>query len=89
MGMWFASGERQAGRIMQQLQGSVVESVRSVSNYEAALANVATWQKAEHAAGREGGDLRSLTPAQAVAYLEQRGEAVGQKTLDKNARLFS
>ncbi|MGP8296285.1 hypothetical protein ACT3XD_19260 [Halomonas sp. AOP7-B1-5] len=83
MGMWFASGERQAGRIMQQLQGSVVESVRSVSNYEAALANVATWQKAEHAAGREGGDLRSLTPAQAVAYLEQRGEAVGQKTLDQ------
>lgn len=83
MGMWFASGERQAGRIMQQLQGSVVESVRSVSNYEAALANVATWQKAEHAAGREGGDLRSLTPAQAVAYLEQRGEVVGQKTLDQ------
>lgn len=83
MGMWFASGERQAGRIMQQLQGSVVESVRSVSNYEAALANVATWQKAEHAAGREGGDLRSLTPAQAIAYLEQRGEAVGQKTLDQ------
>ncbi|MGP5714075.1 hypothetical protein ACTXPD_19015, partial [Vreelandella alkaliphila] len=83
MGMWFASGERQAGRIMQQLQGTVVESVRSVSNYEAALANVATWQKAEHAAGREGGDLRSLTPAQAVAYLEQRGETVGQKTLDQ------
>ena len=53
------------------------------ANTEAALANVATWQKAEHAAGREGGDLRSLTPAQAVAYLEQRGETVGQKTLDQ------
>ncbi len=83
MGMWFASGERQAGRIMQQLQGSIVESVRSVANYEAALAKVAEWQKAEHAAGRQGGDLRSLTPAQAVVYLEQRGEAVGQKTLDQ------
>lgn len=83
MGMWFASGERQAGRIMQQMQGSIVESVRSVSNYEAALAKVAEWQKAEHKAGREGGDLRSLTPDQAVSYLEQRGETVGQKTLDQ------
>lgn len=83
MGMWFASGERQAGRIMQQMQGTIVESVRSAGNYEAALAKVAEWQKAEHKAGREGGDLRSLTPAQAVAYLEQRGETVGQKTLDQ------
>ncbi len=28
------------------------------------------------------GDLRTLTPAQAITYLEQRGEQVGQKTLD-------
>jgi integrase len=85
MGMWFANGERQAGRIMQQLQGrdGVVQSVRSVSNYEQALARVAEWQKAEHQAGRQGGDLRSLTPEQAVAYLEQRGEQVGQKALDQ------
>lgn len=83
MGMWFASGERQAGRIMQQLQGSIVQSVRSVSNYEAALANVAEWQKEEHKAGREGGDLRSLTSDQAIAYLENRGEVVGQKMLDQ------
>ena len=83
MGVWFASGERQAGRIMQQMQGTLVESVRSVSNYEAALAKVAEWQKVEHKAGREGGDLRSLTPTQAVAYLEQRGETVGQKMLDQ------
>lgn len=83
MGLWFASGERQAGRIMQQLQGNVVQSVRSVSNYESALARVAEWQKSEHTAGRQGGDLRSLTPAQAVAYLQQRGETVGQKALDQ------
>ncbi len=79
----FASGDRQAARIMQELQGTVVESVRSVSNYESALAKVAKWQKEEHKAGREGGDLRSLTPAQAVVYLEHRGEAVGQKMLDQ------
>lgn len=85
MGMWFASGERQAGRIMQQLQGrdGVVQSVRSVSSYEKALARVAEWQKAEHAAGRQGGDLRSLTKEQAANYLEQRGESVGQKMLDQ------
>jgi integrase len=85
MGIWFASGERQAGRIMQQLQGrdGVVQSVRSVANYEAALARVADWQKNEHAAGREGGDLRSLSPEQATRYLEQRGQEVGQKMLDQ------
>lgn len=85
MRVWFANGERQASRIMQQLQGrdGVVQSVRSVSNYEQALARVAEWQKAEHQAGRQGGDLRSLTPEQAVAYLVQRGEQVGQKTLDQ------
>ncbi|WP_444679717.1 hypothetical protein [Halomonas sp. E19] len=68
---------------MRELQGSVVESVRSVSNYEAALTNVAQWLKDEHRAGREGGDLRSLTPERAREYLEQRGEAVGQKMLDQ------
>lgn len=68
---------------MQQLQGSVVQSVRSVSNYEAALANVANWQKEEHKAGREGGSLHSLTPEQAERYLQQRGEEVGQKMLDQ------
>ena len=81
--MWFASGERQAGRIMQQMQGDVLKSVRTVANYEAALAKVAEWQKAEHAAGREGGDLQSLTKEQAVSYLEQRGEQIGQKALDQ------
>jgi integrase len=82
MGAW-AKPASQAGHIMRELQGSVVESVRSVSNYEAALTNVAQWLKDEHRAGREGGDLRSLTPERAREYLEQRGEAVGQKMLDQ------
>lgn len=82
MGAW-AKPASQAGHIMRELQGSVVESVRSVSNYEAALTNVAQWLKDEHRAGREGGDLRNLTPERAREYLEQRGEAVGQKMLDQ------
>lgn len=83
MSVWLAKGERQAGRIMQQLQGSFVDSVRSVSNYEQALAKVADWQKSEHRAGREGGDLRSLNKEQAERYLSERGEEVGQKALDQ------
>lgn len=83
MSVWLAKGERQAGRIMQQLQGSVIDSVRSVSNYEQALAKVADWQKDEHKAGREGGDLRSLTTEQAERYLSERGQEVGQKALDQ------
>lgn len=82
MGAW-AKPANQAGRVMRELQGSVVDSVRSVGNYEQALTNVAQWLKDEHRAGREAGDLKSLTVDQAVAYLEQRGETVGQKTLDQ------
>lgn len=82
MGAW-AKPANQAGRVMRELQGSVVDSVRSVGNYEAALTNIAQWLKDEHRAGREAGDLKSLTVEQAVAYLEQRGEAVGQKVLDQ------
>lgn len=73
----------QARSVMQQLQGATVQSVRSVGNYEQALTHVAQWLKAEHRAGREGGSLHALTPERAVQYLEQRGEAVGQKTLDQ------
>ena len=73
----------QARSMMQQLQGGVVESVRSVGNYEQALTRVAEWLRDEHRAGREGGSLRDLTPERALQYLEQRGETVGQKTLDQ------
>jgi len=82
MGAW-AKPANQAGHVMRELQGTVVESVRSVGNYEQALTRVAEWLRDEHRAGREGGDLRSLTPERAVQYLEQRGESVGQKTLDQ------
>jgi len=82
MGAW-AKPASQAGHIMRELQGTVVESVRSVANYEQALTRVAEWLRDEHRAGREGGDLRSLTPERAREYLEQRGESVGQKTLDQ------
>ena len=82
MGAW-AKPASQAGHVMREIQGSVVESVRSVANYEAALTRVAEWLRDEHRAGREGGDLRSLTPERAVQYLEQRGEQIGQKALDQ------
>lgn len=82
MGAW-AKPASQAGHIMRELQGSVVESVRSVANYERALTRVAEWLREEHRAGREGGDLRGLTPERAREYLEQRGEQIGQKALDQ------
>ncbi|HBT0298366.1 TPA: site-specific integrase, partial [Klebsiella pneumoniae] len=43
------------------------------------LTRVAEWMKDNRI---NHGDLRTLTPAQAITYLEQRGEQVGQKTLD-------
>lgn len=90
----WAKADKQAASVMKELQGSVIESVRSVSNYEAALTNVAQYLKDEHKAGRDAGTLRDLTPEKAVEYLEWRSEQpqkldgsdeklVGQKTLDQ------
>ena len=63
---------------MKQLQGNIIKSVGTVRNYEQALTRVAEWMQAE----RINGELRDLTPNQAVAYLQTRGRVVGQKTLD-------
>jgi len=81
----FAKASTQAKRIMQGLQGrgNVVESVRTVASYEAALTKAAQWLKDEYKAGRELGDLKSMTPDQAIRYLQERGEEIGQKALDQ------
>lgn len=63
---------------MRAVQGSVLRSVGTVRNYEAALTRVAEWAKSE----KISGGLTAITPELAVAYLEQRGQEVGQKTLD-------
>ncbi|MGI4630697.1 site-specific integrase, partial [Klebsiella pneumoniae] len=75
----FASAARQATGVIKILQGDILRSVGTVRNYEQSLTRVAEWMKANRI---NHGDLRTLTPAQAITYLEQRGEQVGQKTLD-------
>lgn len=74
----FASASKQAGSVMKALQGDTLQSVGTVRNYEQALTRVAEWAKSE----RIEGGLRGMDTAQAVAYLEQRGQEIGQKTLD-------
>lgn len=64
---------------MKSLQGRVLRSVGTVRNYEQALTRVCEWVKENRLCD---GDLRNLTQELAVTYLEQRGETVGQKTLD-------
>lgn len=73
----FAAPAKQAARVMQQLQGRTLRSVGTVRNYEQALTRVAEYSRDQRLNG-----LRSLTPEQAIHYLEQRGQTVGQKTLD-------
>lgn len=73
----FAAPAQQAARVMQRLQGHTLRSVGTVRNYEQALTRVAEYTREQHLNG-----LRSLTPDQAIRYLEQRGQHVGQKTLD-------
>ncbi|EFJ3233685.1 site-specific integrase [Escherichia coli] len=74
----FAKAEKQAASVMKVLQGTVIRSVGTVRNYEQALTRVCEWVKSS----RSCDGLRGLTPQLAVEYLETRGEAVGQKTLD-------
>ena len=62
---------------MKEVQGSILSSVGTVRNYEQALTRVAEYIKEERM-----GHLREMTPLQAVSYLEQRGEQVGQSTLN-------
>lgn len=82
--IWFAKGATQARKIMRGLQGrgNPVESVRTARHYEQSLARVADWQKAEHKAGREGGDLRSLSTEQAQRFLAERSQEVRQSQLN-------
>jgi len=75
----FAKAEKQAADVMKALQGNVIKSVGTVRNYEQALTQVCHYVKAE-LLNKDG--LEGLTPNAAITYLEKRGQAVGQKTLD-------
>ena len=62
---------------MKEVQGTTLSSIGTVRNYEQALTRVAEYVKEERM-----GHLREITPFQAVTYLEQRSEHVGQSTLN-------
>lgn len=62
---------------MKQIQGDVIKSVRTVSNYEQSLSKLGDWAKYHN-----HGDLRTMTPQTATAYLDERSEYVSQSTLD-------
>ena len=74
----FRSPEKQAASVMKELQGKEITSVRTVSNFENALTQVARSEFCQS----QRMELRDMNPEKAVQYLEQRGEQVGQKTLD-------
>lgn len=75
----FAKPEKQASSVINALQrAGVIRSFRTANNYQEALTRVCRYVK-------EGklGSLRDLTPEQAVAYLEIRGDEIGQKALEQ------
>ena len=74
----FAKPKSQAAKVMKRLQGTVIESVGTVRNYEQCLSGVAKFMKNE---GNFNG-LMSMTIDQAIRYLTIRSEEVGQKQLD-------
>lgn len=69
-------GAKQAASIMKSVQGDVIKSVGTVRNYEQALAKFGTWLASQ------GLHIKDIGKDEALSYLEQRAEAVGQKTLD-------
>lgn len=73
----FSSPAKQAAAVIKALQGGVLKSVSTASNYEKSLTQVAKYiQK------NKSGSLQQMTPEAAKIYLEYRGQSVGQKTLD-------
>ena len=74
----FRSPATQAASVMKSVQGTEIRSVGTVRNYEQGLTRVAEWAQQQ----RIEGGLRGMTPELAVRYLEERGQAVGQKTID-------
>ncbi|MDR8526214.1 site-specific integrase [Shewanella fidelis] len=73
----FSSPAKQAAAVIKALQGGVLKSVSTASNYEKSLTQVAKYIQENKL-----GSLRQMTPETAKTYLEYRGQAVGQKTLD-------
>lgn len=74
----FARPDTQAASVMKVLQGDVLQSVGTVRNYEQALTRLAEYARET----RIEGGLRGMSRTHVLTYLEQRGETVGQKTLD-------
>jgi integrase len=75
----FAKAETQAASVIKALQkNGAISSLSTAENYRQCLTRVCRYVKEERL-----GSLRELTPAQAVNYLNIRGEEVGQKTVDQ------
>ena len=76
----FASPEKQAASVVKKMQGrhNVIRSVGTARNYQSALTRVAEWVEGE----RIPDGLRGLMCEQALHYLEQRAQQVGQSTLN-------
>lgn len=74
----YAKAEKQAASVVKALEKSgAIKSLGTARGYTNALTRVAEFVKAARL-----GSLRDMTPERAIAYLEQRGEEVGQKQLD-------
>ena len=73
----FAKSETQAASVMKELQGSVIESVGTVRNYEQALKTCCDYLKEFKL-----GALREITPEKAEAYLQLRATENSQSTID-------
>jgi site-specific recombinase XerD len=69
-------GARQAASMMKEMQGKEIVSVGTVRNYEQALSQFGAYLASQ------GLHIRDIGEKEAINYLEQRAEEVGQKTLD-------
>jgi site-specific recombinase XerD len=71
-------GAKQAASVMKEMQGKEIASVGTVRNYEQALSQFGTYLASQ------GLHIKDVGEQEAISYLEQRAEAVGQKTLDQD-----
>lgn len=83
MGGWASAAKQAKGAIKELQKAGELRGVSTGNTYEKALKNVASWVKSEHREGRGPGDLQSMTRDDAMNFLEQRGQEVGQSQLNQ------
>lgn len=85
----WVKADKQAASIMKEIQGSVVESVRSVANYEAALKTSHSISKTSTKPGVTPARCAISRPSVRLSILSTAGKKSGKSSSIKSGKQFN